>query len=271
MPPRILITRPAHEAAQWVAALQLRGLPAQSLPLIDITAPQDTALLHKLQTAQQQLAQYDAVMVVSGQAARYFWAPAVVQALAHLVAIGHAPKVWAPGPGTAKTLETLGIAPSCIDQPANDAAQFDSEALWQQVHTQIQPGCRVLMVRGNDATASSAPTAEGSGRDWLAQQLQQAGALVDKVAAYQRAAPHFTPSEKALAVQAANDGSLWLFSSSQAIAHLQAQLPTQSWQQAWALTTHPRIAAAAQAIGFGAVLQCRPALQDVAVSIESMP
>lgn len=270
MPPRIVITRPAHEAAQWVAALQLRGLPAQSLPLIQITAPQDTELVDRLHTAQQQLAQYDAVMVVSGQAARYFWTPAAVQTLACLVATVHAPRVWAPGPGTASTLEALGMAPSCIDQPANDAPQFDSEALWQQVHTQIRPGCRVLIVRGSNATAFNAPT-EGSGRDWLTHQLQQAGALVHTVVAYQRAAPHLTPDEKALAVQAAHDGSLWLFSSSQAIAHLQAQLPTQSWQQALALTTHPRIAAAAQAMGFGTVRQCRPALKDVAVSIESMP
>ncbi|MBX9937334.1 MAG: uroporphyrinogen-III synthase, partial [Burkholderiaceae bacterium] len=150
---------------------------------------------------------------------------------------------------------------------AADAPQFDSEALWSQVHPQVQPSSRILIVRGSDQEGSR----EGSGRDWLAQQLQQQGAVVDKVVAYQRSAPVWTAAEQALAVQAASDGSLWLFSSSQAIAHLHTLLPTQIWQQAHALATHPRIAAAAQTLGFGTVAQCRPALKDVAGSIESMP
>ena len=67
------------------------------------------------------------------------------------------------------------------------------------------------------------------------------------------------------------DGSLWLLSSSQALEHLCAALPGQDWRQARALATHPRIAQAARNAGFGEVRECRPALADVAASIESQP
>ena len=267
MPARILITRPAPEAAHWVAALQGRGWLAQALPLIQISPPTDAASLAALQQAQHALSSYQAIMLVSGQAARFFCSAPVVAAFQALAASGAAPRWWAPGPGTARALQQSGLPAHSIDQPAADAGQFDSEALWQQVAAQIQPGSRVLIVRGRDGTD---PQPEGHGRDWLAQQLQRAGARVEKVVAYQRQAPQFSAAQRVLAQQAASDGTLWLLSSSQAIAHLQAQLPAQSWQQARALTTHPRIAAAAQAAGFGTVVQCRPALEDVAVSIESM-
>lgn len=270
MPPRILITRPEPEAAQWVAALQARGIVAQALPLIQISAPSDPATLARLHNAQTAMADgnYHAIMVVSGQAARQFFRPDVVQQLALLAATGRAPRIWAPGPGTARSLDALGVAPNYIDQPCPDARQFDSEALWGQVRSQIYAGFRVLVVRGSDESQGNA-SPEGAGREWLAQQLHQVGAQVDKVVAYQRAAPVFTPAQQALAAQAAQDGSVWLLSSSQAVAHLQA-LRSVPWQQARALVTHPRIAAAAQALGFGEVGQCRPALKEVAASIESM-
>jgi uroporphyrinogen-III synthase len=71
--------------------------------------------------------------------------------------------------------------------------------------------------------------------------------------------------------QAASDGTLWLLSSSQALDNLRAALPGQAWNQAHALATHPRIAQTARALGFASVHECRPALADVAASIESMP
>jgi uroporphyrinogen-III synthase len=92
---------------------------------------------------------------------------------------------------------------------------------------------------------------------------------VDFVVAYQRGAPRLAPAEVALAQQAAQDGSVWLLSSSEAVAHLSEALPGQHWGAARALTTHPRIAEAARAAGFGTVGECRPALEDVVASIES--
>ena len=265
--PRTLITRPESEAVLWVHALQARGLPAQALPLIAITAPTDAATLQALHAARQHLSSYRAVMVVSGNAAQHFFDSKTTLSLANKALAAIKTRVWAPGPGTAQTLQALGLPSACLDQPAPSAAQFDSESLWAQVQGQITPGDRVLIVRG--AQAGDPP--QGTGRDWLAQQLQAAGASVDFVVAYHRSAPVFTAAQQALAQQAASDGSCWLLSSSQALAHLCAALPAQDWRQARALATHPRIAQAARSAGFGSIQQCRPTLEDVCASIESAP
>ena len=75
----------------------------------------------------------------------------------------------------------------------------------------------------------------------------------------------------ALGLEAASaDGSVWLFSSSEAIANLAAWLPGQDWQRARAVATHLRIAANARKLGFGVVCESRPVLASVVASIESM-
>jgi len=98
---------------------------------------------------------------------------------------------------------------------------------------------------------------------------------VDFVAVYTRHAPCWDARQQARAQAAAQDGSVWLFSSSQAVLHLQQclpGLPTRYWQAARAVATHPRIADAARAAGFGVVRLSRPTLDDVVrvvASIES--
>lgn len=94
---------------------------------------------------------------------------------------------------------------------------------------------------------------------------------MDFVVAYERAAPRLSAAEQRLAQAGAHDGSLWLFSSSEAVGHLRQLLPGQGWQHARALTTHPRIAQAAHAAGFGQVHHCKPALEAVVASIKSLP
>ncbi len=264
---RVIVTRPAREAAHWVQQLQARGIQAVALPLIAIGPATAPGAQQALQRARAQWAQYRALMFVSGNAASYFFEQNGGLALAGQALIAIKTRAWAPGPGTARALEQAGVPPHCIDGPAPDAAQFDSEALWQQVAGQIGPGDRVLIVRGrSDGMHDSGA---GSGRDWLARQIVAAGGQVDFVVAYERGAPHLNPTEVALAQQAAHDGSIWLLSSSEAVAHLAQALPTVNWGSAHALTTHPRIAQAARAAGFGRVWECRPALADVVASIES--
>ena len=85
---------------------------------------------------------------------------------------------------------------------------------------------------------------------------------------YQRCTPEFSPHQDQLARQAATDGSVWLFSSTEAVANLSAWLPDQSWAQARALATHPRIVAAAKKAGFGVVGESRPTLPDVVASLK---
>ncbi|MDE2413326.1 MAG: uroporphyrinogen-III synthase [Comamonadaceae bacterium] len=265
-PPRAIVTRPARDAAQWVADLQARGIAAAALPLIGIAAVSDAALREALQEARAAFAGYRAVMFVSGNAAQYFFEQNQAEALTHQAHDAINTRVWAPGPGTVAALRQAGLAAARIDAPGPDAAQFDSEALWQVVAPQIAPGDRVLIVRG-----SNTPAAEGgNGREWLTRQIAAAGGSVDFVAAYERGAPQLDAAQQALARQAAGDGSVWLLSSSEAVAHLAAALPGQDFSRARALATHPRIAEVARTAGFGLVLECRPSFAEVAASIESL-
>lgn len=267
---RVLVTRPAQDAAQWVADLQAQGIAAEALPLIAITASPTNraALLAARERLARHPAFYRAVMFVSGNAAAYFFESNQAPTLAGKALAALETRAWTPGPGTARVLLQCGVPAECIDGPAPDAAQFDSEALWARVAPQVRPGDRVLVVRG---ASTGAPAGPGQGRDWLAARIHAAGGQVDFVVAYERGAPAFDAPQQALARRAAHDGTLWLFSSSEAIAHLAQALPGQDWAAAHALATHPRIAQAARAAGFGCVSECKPALADVAAFIKSCP
>lgn len=266
---RVIVTRPEREAAHWVEQLTARGLAATALPLIAIGPCTDAQAVQALAAARARLREapgYRALMFVSSNAVLHFFGEGDAQT-SPLLAAGT--RAWAPGPGTARALTQVGVSPAAIDGPAPDAPQFDSESLWQQVAPQIQSGDHVLIVRGRSAGVHE--SAEGSGRDWLARRVQAAGGQVDWAVAYERGAPRLTAGQAALAEAAAQDGSIWLLSSSEAVAHLAEALPGQSFASARALATHPRIAQTARAMGFGHVRECRPALEDVVASIESAP
>lgn len=262
---RVIVTRPEREAQQWVRDLSALGLDAQALPLIKVAPVADTADLLR---AWLHLAEYAGAMFVSGNAVDYFFAakPPGPEGTGFAAIKTRA---WATGPGTARALLRAGVAPDRLDAPSAEAGQFDSEALWQVVAAQVQPGARVLIVRGGDA-AVSASAVQGSGREWFAQRVSQAGGRAEFVVAYQRCSPEFSQRERELACQAAADGSVWLLSSTEAVANLSAWLPGQSWLRARALATHPRITAAAKKAGFGVVCESRPTLPDLVASIESM-
>jgi uroporphyrinogen-III synthase len=104
--------------------------------------------------------------------------------------------------------------------------------------------------------------------------LTAAGVQVDMVVSYQRNVPDFDVAELALMRQASTDQSIWLLSSSEAVANLKTILDL-NWPNAKAIAkaiaTHPRIAQAARDAGFGVVYESRPLLADVVASIESMP
>jgi uroporphyrinogen-III synthase len=247
----VVVTRPLPEALRWAERLRERGFDPLVLPLLEIAPPPDDSGLRQ---AIARLDAYAAVMFVSANAVHGFFAAASGWG---------APRAWAPGPGTAEALRGAGVPAASIDAPLEDAPQFDSESLWAQVRDQVRRDDRVLIVRGADAEGRS------QGREWLAQQLAAAGAQVETVVAYQRRAPAWNAEQVAAAQRAAQDGSLWLFSSSEAVGQLAQLLPGQDWSRAQAIATHPRIAQAVHALGFGAVHASRPAFEEVVASIES--
>jgi len=251
---RVLVTRPALQAADWVARLRDDGIDAVALPLIRIGPAADAAAV---QGAWSALPAQRLVVFVSPNAAEQFMAarapgsawPAGVQA-------------GSIGPGTTQALRRSGVPGEQIVEPAAEATQFDSEALWKQLQGSDWRGAQVLIVRGD------------GGREWLADTLREHGAQVALVAAYRRTAPRLDAAGQAL-LRAALDAPhrhLWFFSSSEAIANLAVLAgDAADWSQARALATHPRIAARAQHLGLAQVTLTRPTLAAVSACIQSMP
>jgi uroporphyrinogen-III synthase len=261
--------------------MQLRGhgFAAETLPLIEISAVSPEI------KGRARFEDYAALVFVSVNAVRGFFdekssflesnSP-LAQAIRARAAMKNiagdmlqeSPRLLAPGPGTVAALHEAGVPLTQIDAPAPNATQFDSEALWQNIGQRDWSGKRVLIVRGRngplDATASSAP-----GRDWIAAQWRAAGAQVDFVTVYQRVAPTFTAPERQLADAARADGSVWLFSSSEAVANLAAAMPL-DFSEARALATHPRIAQSVRRAGWRVVAESRPAIDDVVQALRSI-
>jgi uroporphyrinogen-III synthase len=259
MAPRFIVTRPALTAASWVDALRAHGMDACSMPLIEIVPE---PMRGALRQARDHLAEWPVVMFVSGNAVRCFFgaAPDAVSARG----AGAATRAWAPGSGTRAALIRAGWPEARIDSPVKTAHQFESESLWAQAASQVQPGTRVLIVRGGDAAGRVA------GRNWLAEQIEAAGGAVEQVVAYRRRAPELTAAQRSLLVTACEDNSVWLFSSAEAIAHLSALAPQQRWSRARAIVTHERIGDAACKLGFRVVGEARPALADVIATAEAL-
>ncbi|MEI8156311.1 MAG: uroporphyrinogen-III synthase [Burkholderiales bacterium] len=268
---RVIVTRPKNEAHKWVEALSDAGYDAIALPLIGVLPAPDPSVVVE---AWKRLHTFDAVMFVSGNAVDHFFG--LKPALAPEFTAQGATKIRAfvTGPGSFSALKRAQVEPDRIDMPDREAGQFDSEALWQVVANQVQPGYRVLIVRGTgSAGATGVPAhelADGAGRDWFAEKVRAAGGVVEFVVSYQRRQPQLLAQEREMACKAATDDSVWLFSSSEAIANLLAACPDQDWAQAKAVVTHSRIAQAAREAGFCVVCESRPTLAALMASIESL-
>lgn len=253
---RILVTRPAAQAGDWVRLLRGHGFDARALPLIGIAPPHDPAPVTRAWAA---LAGCDLAVFVSPNAVEQFFALRP-DGLDWPVAT----RAASPGPGTDTVLARHGVPLAQRVAPAADAVQFDSESLWQQLQREDWHGRRVLIVRGD------------GGREWLAARLREAGATVELLAAYARTAPSLDAAEQALLLQAlaAPADHLWFFSSSEAIDHLEdlaaALGRAPDWSAAWALATHPRIAGRARRLGCTQVIESPPMVEAVVAALTPM-
>jgi uroporphyrinogen-III synthase len=249
--PRLLVTRPQPQADQWAGMLRSRGVDAEALPLIDIVAPPDAAAV---QAAWRALPGDALVFFVSPNAVERFFAQRPAGA-----AWPEALPAAAPGPGSAALLRAAGVLR--VVEPAGDAAQFDSEALWRELDAWSWQGARVQVVRGD------------GGREWLAEQLRARGADVRFVQAYARALPVPGAHERQLleAALAQPGRHVWHFSSSQALDHLRQLAPGAGFGGARAIASHPRIAARARAMGFRDVSEAAPTPDAVVAALQHGP
>lgn len=240
-PPVVVVTRPRAQAPMLVAALERHGLRTHQFPLLDI-AP--TPNLDDLRAALREPSRYALAVFVSPNA--------VQQAFAAMPEGFHWPPdvpVAVVGPASALALAAHGVAPPSHrvirpDAHADDARQ-DSEALYAQLDVPALRGREVLIVRGN------------GGREWLADQLREAGVAVRAVEAYRRSVP--VPDAAAwAALRAVLAGRhAWTLTSSEAVRNLddlaRANLTpaeVNTLHGAHCFASHARIVEQAQSLGF---------------------
>ncbi len=172
--PRVLVTRPAHQAPGQAELLASLGLEPVQLPLLEITpiAESDPAF-PQLKSRIMDLDLYHSVIFISANAVAagmdmidQYWPqlPIGIQWLAI-------------GRQTAVKLKEYGI--TAIQSPAG----YDSEALLSLPQLQQVTEHRVLIMRG-----------EG-GRETLAEQLSQRGARVEYADLYRRSLPPYTSGQ----------------------------------------------------------------------------
>lgn len=254
-----LVTRPRAQGVVWRQRLRALGVQAELLPLLEIGPAPDPVALRL----------WFAALAAGGP----FQPAALVMFVSPNAASGlfdALPPGWrwpdgtlaaATGPGTVAVLRAAGVPAELIVAPPEDAAQFDSEALWAVLEPmRAWTGQRVGIVRGD------------GGRDWLATQLRAAGARVGFVQAYVRGAPRLNSEEQALMARALAQPAafVWLLSSSESIDHLQALAPAADWSVALAMASHPRIAERARELGFGRVIELKPSPEAVAQALGTL-
>lgn len=216
----ILVTRPEHQANHLCQLLENQGAIALAFPLIDIApiaTPVPVSRDH-----------YDIVIFVSNNA--------VILGIPLIRSLLSNAAIATVGKGTARVLEEQGYPASILP-----TQQFDSEGLLAQPQLQDVENKSILIVRG-----------EG-GRPLLGDVLQQRGANVEYLAAYQRALP--TPGTDNVLQRALKEHKLdiILISSGEALDNL-VTLTDASQREALLdiqlAVTHPRQAEKADRLGF---------------------
>jgi len=158
----ILVTRPAHQSVALAEGIRAAGGEALLFPALEIVPVEPQSLAPLL----TRLSDFDMVIFISPNAARFGMA-----AVREVATLPDEIEVFAVGPGTAKTLETLGL--SGVTVPPGQ----DSEALLALPRLEQVAGKRIAIFRGV------------GGRPLLADTLRARGATVDYVECYRRRCP----------------------------------------------------------------------------------
>ncbi len=165
---RIVVTRPAAQAAGLAYAIREQGGEPVLLPLLVISDVLDSA---PLMAAAQRLHDYDLAIFVS--------ANAIEKALAVILAQRAWPShvaIAAMGKSSERALAGFGLTDIIAPQ-----TRFDSEALLELPPFHDLTGKKIVIFRGD------------AGRELMGETLLQRGAHVDFVPCYHRSAPDVPP------------------------------------------------------------------------------
>ena len=166
---RILVTRPAGQQRELVAAIEALGGEAISLPLLAIESINDTGAETQLKQNLSRLRDYDLLIFVSVNAVR-FGAKQIFGRIAECgAAISPKAEIFAVGAATARE------AASLLDRPVHGPVTGGgSESLLDLPQLDDVKDRRVAIFRGQ------------GGRELLARELRRRGAIVDYFEVYRR-------------------------------------------------------------------------------------
>ena len=195
---RVVVTRAEAQAAGLVEALAAAGAVVETLPLLAVGPPADSA---PLAAAAAALGDWSWVVFTSANAVRALH-PAGRDWPART-------RVAAVGPATALALRAAGVAPALV------AERPRAEGVLAALLPRLGPHDRVLLPQAEDA------------RPVLADGLRAAGVEVQVVVAYRKAAP---PEAPARAARIFGGGPLgWVTFTSPSTARAFAALFAESW------------------------------------------
>lgn len=226
----VLVTRPAHQAANLARLVKEAGGNAILFPALEIVEIADSAPLGELI---DRLEQFDLAVFVSPNAAeiglkkvraRRPWPPAL--------------KVAAVGQGSARELRRLGILEVLAPDEGND-----SESLLALSQLRDVSGWRVVIFRGT------------GGRETLAEGLRQRGAQVAYAECYRRQAPQRDTAPLLARWQSGEIGAVTV-TSGDSLRNLAAMFGAQTEvlvKRTPLFAAHPRIAALAEQLGWETV------------------
>lgn len=169
---RIVVTRARRQASELVQRLRALGAEPLELPTIAVREP-DT--WDSLDRALGGIERYDWLLFTSANAVESFFGR--LRARGRDIRDLKGVRLGAIGPGTARSLETLGMRVDLTPR------QYIAEALADALANIGVSGKRILIPRAREA------------RDVLPERLRDLGAAVDVVVAYQTVASAVTPEE----------------------------------------------------------------------------
>ncbi|KMY85716.1 Uroporphyrinogen-III synthase [Candidatus Paraburkholderia calva] len=274
----IVVTRPVGQSAALIERLHEAGFETLEFPLIDIAPVEDEV---PLRAALDELygshaLRYALVVFVSPNA--------IDKSFITFIKLDARWPVEVPvavvGPGSIAALARNGVREPAytIISPSTEHAdpRFDSEALYAAIEAYFGEsglaGKRVLIVRGD------------GGREWLAERMTEAGAGVEKVAAYRRVLtePSMQKWERIHALllgdsRHAEDRHAWLLTSSEGVRNLD-ELAREHLtgdeiarlKRASIVCPHPRITEAARQTGFDTITVSGAGDERIVESIDAL-
>lgn len=239
MQPHVIVTRPRHQADPILQELARLGYATQHFPLMHIAPLPDDSSAGALRQKIQNIDEYQAVVVISMNAAEIGLSWLDTYWPQYPVGID-----WiAVGPSTAEILTNAGLTVHC------PTSGFDSEAMLQLpclTPSQLT-GKKVLLWRGI------------GGREMLASTLRSHGATVDYAELYERQEIQYQPD----AWQAALVGnSVLMLSSTQALDIVCSQVPDLAEQLSYLIVPSVRSADDARQRGFKQVITAASARDE---------